>query len=148
MPAMDVHLVIRWLHVSAAMLIGGGAALLALLCRRPVPPAHVEAVLGIARQYEYVFWAAFGVVVAAGVGNLGAFGSGLPVADSQWGTALSIKLGLVVLVATLSVARTLVVATLDGVEVARALPLLRASYLATGGLLLGVVGLAEVLAHG
>lgn len=148
MPAIDIHLVIRWVHVSAAMLIGGGAVLLALLCWRPAPPLHLATILGVARQYELLFWAAFGVLVAAGVGNLGTIGAGLPAVDTEWGTTLTLKLSVVLFVAMLSIVRTLVIATLDGVEATRALPLLRASYLATGVLLLGVVGLAEVLAHG
>lgn len=151
MAAIDVHLVVRWMHVVAAMVVGGGAVLLAWICCRPTPALHVEAILGVARQYEFVFWAAFGVVVAARVGNLGAFGVGLAGADTEWGTTLTLKLGLVILVAALSVARTLVVVTLEGgntIEAGRTFAVLRIAYVSTSVALLGVVALAEVLAHG
>lgn len=151
MAAIDVHLVVRWMHVVAAMVVGGGAVLLAWICWRPTPALHVEAILDVARQYELLFWAAFGVVVAAGVGNLGAFGSGLPGAETEWGTTLTLKLGLVILVAALSVARTLVVVTIEGgntIEAGRTFAVLRIAYVSTSVALLGVVALAEVLAHG
>lgn len=144
---MDVHLAVRGVHMIAAVVIGGGAVLLALLCWRPAR-AGIESILSVARQYELAFWAAFGVVVAAGVGNLGVFGDGLPGPDSEWGTALTWKLTLVLLLAVVSVARTLLVAGLERVEEARALPVLRTAYTATSLIILAAIGLAEVLAHG
>ena len=50
---MDGHLLVRWLHISAAMLIGGGAGLLAMLCWQPTRSARTVAILDIARQYEF-----------------------------------------------------------------------------------------------
>lgn len=147
---MDVHLAVRWLHVSAAMLIAGGAVLVAALLygRQPQPRRHADLMLLVADRYERVFWAAFGVLVVTGVGNLGAFGGGLPQPDSEWGRALTLKLIAVLVVAAASAARTLLVAGLHEAGDVRALAVLRASYTATSVLVLGVVGLAEVLAHG
>jgi hypothetical protein len=144
---MDAHLLVRWLHVAAAMLIGGGAVLVTVLCWQ-FAPLGAGAIIAAARRYELVFWAAFGLVVAAGVGNLGALGEGLPRPGTEWGTALTLKLGLVAVLAAVSALRTLLVAGLAGFEEVRALAVLRVVYSATSVLVLIVVGVAEVLAHG
>ena len=45
------------------------------------------------QAYEYGFWAAIGLIVATGVGNLAHFGEGLPGPESDWGRQFTLKLG-------------------------------------------------------
>lgn len=151
MDTLDLHLLIRAVHVVAATLILGGAAIVWLLAVRTsaeASRAQAEAVLFAAERYEWVFWASAAAIVATGVGNLGAFGEGLPAPDSEWGGTLLVKLGAVLVLLAGSVVRTLtLVRLLEG----RAVPGLAAMhhlYAATAAGALLVVVAAEVLAHG
>jgi uncharacterized membrane protein len=162
--------VVRWLHVVAAASILGGAGLAWWIVRdatRTGDPARTAAVLSVAQGYEWGFWAAIGVIVATGVGNLGALAPTIPGPATDWGTVLSIKLALVLALLVGSVVRTLLAASLpsgrtvrppsertgetapDSLPVdARHLAILRAAYALTAGWVLAIVGAAEVLAHG
>lgn len=136
---MDVHVAVRAAHLLAMGVMLGGSALCAwtLLCRAPDAGP-------LLRGYEAAFWGALGVSVATGVGNLGAFGEGLPAVSSPWGGALSWKLSLALAGLPLSALRTLL--SLRPPE--RARPALLALHAATLVGLVAAVLLAEVMAHG
>lgn len=141
---MDFHLLVRTVHVVAATLVVGGTWGMAAAFRAPLDPRTRGA---FALRFEWLFWGAFGVIVATGVGNAGAFGASLSPADTRWGAAFTYKLGAVVLLGALSMVRTLVVARRLEAEPASTalLPRLYAWSAALGTV---VVVLAEVLAHG
>lgn len=130
---------VRSLHVAAMAVALGGAVLVALL------PA--DGSLGrVAARYELAFWTAAGVLVMTGVGNLAAFGQGLPPPSSDWGTALVAKLGAVALLMLVSLPRALAVAGLEAPAHAAAARI-RAMYAGTAALLAAVTALAVWLAH-
>ncbi len=128
----------------------GGAGLMTLLALTR-PGLGAPELLRVATVYERAFWAAAGVLVMTGVGNLGAFGAQLPGRDSAWGVTLLAKLALVVALTLLSLPRTLVVAQVaaiaDGGSV-RTAPLLARLYLATLGALVAILAFAVWLSHG
>lgn len=129
-------LLVRWLHVLGMAVALGGAVVTWSLLRQPS-----AGTTGVAERYERLFWAAVGVLVATGVGNLGELAPGVPGPGTRWGTVLTVKLALLVVLLAFSLVRTLLVRR-AGVGV------LRVCYGATTVLLVGIVGLAEVLAHG
>lgn len=139
-------------------MILGGAGLVWWLVRdaaRTDDSSQVAAALSLSRTYEWGFWAAVGVVVATGVGNLGALSPTVPGPDTGWGTTLSLKLVLVFVLLVGSVVRTvLAVDFSERTEIApeqansRRLVALRSAYAITAVWLLVIVGFAEVLAHG
>ena len=150
---MDAHafsVVIRWLHVAAMAVAFGGAGLMALLSTAR-PDVRTTELTRVATVYERAFWAAAGVLVMTGVGNLGTLGGQLPSRDSEWGVTLLAKLAAVVALMLPSVPRTLVVVQLaalgDGGS-ARTAPLLARLYLATLGGLIAISALAVWLSHG
>lgn len=147
MPIIDahaVHLFVRWSHVAAMATALGGALLVTAVVWRK----GARGSLGVAVAYERMFWAAAGVLVMTGVGNLGAFGRALPEPASEWGSALTVKLLAVAALLVISLPRTLVVLRLERrtAEGAVADPL-RAVYTGTVGLLAIIVFIAQVLAH-
>jgi hypothetical protein len=109
--------------------------------------ADARTVVAVAERYEWIFWAAIGVQVMTGVGNLGAFGDALPPSESAWGTKLIVKLVAVLALAILSVPRTMAVVALAGDKTPRA-DLLPALYGGTTAIVVGIAGLAVWLAHG
>ncbi|WP_202932635.1 hypothetical protein, partial [Halorussus salinus] len=128
-------LAVRALHVLAMALVLGGATLTWWLFRRIDPavaadsgrdtdsgsdadsdsapdstaPPATETAVSVAAAYERGFWAALGVLVMTGVGNLGTLAPYVPAAGTRWGTVFAAKLALVVAVLALSVVRTLLV---------------------------------------
>lgn len=156
-------LAIRTLHVLAmAVLVGGSAA--AWYGYR----SGAVAGLAAAGRFEWLFWAGVGTLVLTGVGNLGALGPPGPTTD--WGRTLLVKLSLVVVLVCGSAVRTMVVVRAreaarsadddgresddgpdddhDGPFTDPHRAVLSKTYGATTGLLLVLVVLAEVLAHG
>ena len=152
MPYMDlttldpVSLIIRWAHVAGMAAILGGALLVWWLSAGR-SRSEAGTVVGIAERYEWLFWAAIGLQVMSGVGNLGAFGAALPGADSSWGTKLVLKLVAVLALAIASVPRTFIVAAMaaEGRGASRLLPAL---YAGTTLYVVAILGLAVWLAHG
>jgi uncharacterized membrane protein len=146
-----LSLFVRWIHVVGMAAILGGALLVWWLTARPLRiDAGTHARLEIARRYEWIFWAAIGVQAMTGVGNLGAFGQGLPAPTTAWGVRLTVKLVVVLALALFSVPRTLAVAVLmnrPSAESGRS-QLVPSLYAGTVMLVLLVVGLAVWLAHG
>ena len=149
MPAIDahaLHLIVRWSHIAAmAAALGGALLVTAVVFTRREPSGALVAALA----YERLFWAAAGVLVMTGVGNLGAFGRALPEPRTEWGSAFTVKLFAVALLVAISLPRTLAVLRLeraagDGLAVRGPL---RAVYAGTVALLAIIVFVAEVLAH-
>ncbi|MFC7019903.1 MULTISPECIES: CopD family protein [Haloarcula] len=138
-----LSLAIRTLHVlTMAVLVGGTLAVWY--------GYRTEAVtdLSLARRYEWSFWAALGVLVVTGVGNLGALGA--PGPATAWGRTFLVKLVLVLAVVVGSAVRTLSVVHVTGTSSARPTRnrVVGRLYGATTVALVLVVVLAEVLAHG
>ncbi|MEF8829829.1 MAG: CopD family protein [Haloarcula sp.] len=137
---------IRTLHVVAMAVLVGGTTVLWYSCR-----SGALASLAPARQFEWLFWGSVGVLVFTGVGNLGALGP--PGPGTDWGRTLLVKLAVVVALVGGSVVRTLLLVRAGDRDAAGDLsPALRRTlsraYGATAAVLLGIVILAEVLAHG
>ncbi|NLV05542.1 CopD family protein [Haloarcula rubripromontorii] len=138
---------IRTLHVLAMAALVGGTTGLWYSYR-----SGTIATLAPARQFEWLFWGGVGVLVVTGVGNLGALGP--PGPGTDWGRTLLVKLAVVVVLVGGSVVRTLLLARIgDRVNTLDDLPpalrrTLSQAYGTTAAVLLGIVVLAEVLAHG
>lgn len=98
-------------------------------------------------RYEQVFWAAAGVLVMTGIGNLGAFGVSLLEPSTSWGTTLVAKLWLVAALIVVSLPRSLVVALLSS-QAGTGAADLRPVYTVTTSIFAAIVGLAIVLANG
>jgi len=145
-----LHIAIRWLHVAAmATAFGGAITILALSTRPGVDSA--SAVLALAVRYEWLFWAAAGVLAMTGIGNLAAFGAALLGPATNWGTTLLLKLGSVLALVVLSLPRTLAVARMSasaGAVAPGVVPTVRNLYGATTGAFAVILALALWLAHG
>jgi hypothetical protein len=143
-----LHVAIRWLHVAAmATAFGGAITVLALSTRPGVDSA--SAVITVAVRYEWLFWAAAGVLAMTGIGNLAAFGAALLAPATDWGMTLMLKLGSVLALIVLSLPRTLAVARMSSGPVApRVLVAVRNLYGATTGAFAAILAMAVWLAHG
>jgi hypothetical protein len=128
-----------------AAILGGALLVWWLGARRN--RANAGVVLDVAERYEWIFWAAIGLQVMTGIGNLGAFGEALPQSASGWGTKLIVKLVAVLGLAILSVPRTLAVVAMAGEKTPRQ-GLLSALYGGTTVVVVAIAGLAVWLAHG
>lgn len=146
LPPGPTHLAVRWLHVLAmATLVGGALLCWGLLRRRDADP------IPLLRTYEWLFWASAGVAVLTGVGNLGVIAPAIPRPTTSWGVAFSVKLVGVLALFPGSAVRTMGVLDLAGSSThltKTTLDRLRIGYAATTIWLLGILVLAEVLAHG
>jgi putative copper export protein len=133
-------LAIRWLHVAAMAVAFGGAFLVAWLSWRTK-----DDVIETAVRYEQVFWAAAGVLVMTGIGNLGAFGASLLEPSTSWGTTLIAKLWLVAVLIVVSLPRSIavVIASQAGTRAVD----LRPVYTVTTSIFAAIVALAIVLAN-
>ena len=89
-----------------------------------------------------------GLLVATGIGNLGAFGLGLPPAGKRWGAVLTVKLLLVVALTALGAVRALALVVASEHSYTATPRGLSAAYLVTAAGGLAILVLAEVLAHG
>ncbi|WP_049985807.1 hypothetical protein [Halobellus rufus] len=139
-----LHLLVRLVHVLGMAAVLGGTVVGWQTLR-----AGSEVPLATVRRVEVVFWAAMGLLVATGVGNLGTLGP--PGPSTRWGTVLTIKLSIVIGVVALSAVRSLAVLRLRAGESALpgvAFDRLRLLYASTAWGLIAVVALAEALAHG
>jgi len=144
-----LHVAIRWLHVAAmATALGGAITVLALLTRPSADSAN--AVLSVAIRYEWMFWAAAGVLAMTGIGNLAAFGATLLGPATNWGATLVLKLGSVLTLVVLSLPRTLAVARMSstGGIVRPSVTIVRNLYAATTAAFAAILALAVWLAHG
>jgi hypothetical protein len=134
-------LAIRWLHVAAMALAFGGAFMVAWLSWRTN-----DDVIETAVRYEQIFWAAAGVLVMTGIGNLGAFGVSLLEPSTSWGTTLILKLWLVAALIVVSLPRSLAVILLSS-HAGAGPGHLRTVYTVTTSIFAVIVALAIVLAN-
>jgi putative copper export protein len=143
---------VRYAHVASIALLTGGAFIVAALSISSAPPGEREIALAAAVIYEWAFWSVAGVTVATGVSNLGLKGEGLLGPHTQWGTALTVKLALVVLMLALSVVRSDFVIRWRAVTAAgasgRGRMTLGVMYGLTCALFLGAMWIGLGLAHG
>lgn len=144
MDHQSIAFAIRWVHVVAMAAALGGAFLVTWLTWR----SPRDRVLDLAVRYEQLFWAAAGVLVITGVGNLGVFGAGLPEPATQWGRTFTTKLWLIAAVVALSLPRSLAVLRAAAAAASASSPSLRTAYSATTAALAVIVALAIGLAHG
>jgi len=145
-----VHIAIRWVHVAAMATAFGGAVTVLALATRPAADA-ASAVVSVALRYEWLFWAAAGVLAMTGIGNLAAFGADLSGPTTPWGATLLLKLGSVLALMILSLPRTLAVARTSrsaGAVASGVVVRLRNLYGTTTGAFAVILGLAIWLAHG
>ena len=145
-----LHVAIRWLHVAAMATAFGGAVTVLALSTRPGADS-ASAVVSVAIRYEWIFWAAAGVLAMTGIGNLAAFGTGLLGPATSWGATLLLKLGSVLALVVLSLPRTLAVARISATTRGTApnsVTTLRNLYAATSGAFAVILALAVWLAHG
>jgi uncharacterized membrane protein len=143
-----LHLVVRWLHLLGVAVMLGGSVLAWGALRSAGDDAPTDSVQRLAESYEWLFWAALGVVVLAGVGNLGALAPGVPGPGTRWGWTLAVKLVVLLAFVVLSVARSLAVVRARSGGASLRPDRLRTAYAATTAALLLLLALAEVLAHG
>ncbi|MBA2372526.1 MAG: hypothetical protein H0V71_12890 [Chloroflexi bacterium] len=157
MIALDHHVLelgVRWLHVASMALMLGGALLLWMSLRAPL--TSEAAPLRAATTYEGAFWAAAGLIVLTGVGNIAAFGRALLPAETGWGVAFLWKLLVIVGLLGASVVRSLAVAQLASrASETRSMPAtvsptraIARLYGVTAGAIALAVALAVVMAHG
>ena len=118
----------------------GGAILVTWLALR-----RDDHLVALAVRYEQLFWAGVGILVMTGVGNLGAFGLGLPAPSTTWGANFTAKLLFVAALVALSLPRSILVVRSAAGGDRRPLPFL---YGATVAILAVIVALATLLAHG
>jgi hypothetical protein len=141
---------IRWLHVTSAAFLFGGALLLFILFlvskRRA---ADRRTLLDLMQAYEWASWGAIGLIVATGAGNVGHFGAALPDPASEWGREFTLKLALVGVFLAFSAVRSLSVALLElRPESPRGVPSgLQGMYAATAVFVAAILGAAVALAH-
>jgi putative copper export protein len=141
---------VRWLHVSSASFLLGGALLLFILFQvSKRRGADRQTMLDLMQAYEWASWGAIGLIVMTGVGNLGHFGAGLPARDSDWGRDFTLKLALVGFFLAFSAVRSLsVVLVQTQPEPSRRLPpALQGMYGATALFIVAILGVAVALAH-
>jgi hypothetical protein len=145
-----LHVAIRWLHVAAMATAFGGAITVVALSTRPGVDS-AGAVVSVALRYEWLFWAAAGVLAMTGIGNLAAFGTGLLGPATNWGATLVLKLGSVLALVVLSLPRTLAVARISALSrpsASGSITTIRNLYGATTGAFAVILALAVWLAHG
>lgn len=142
------HVAVRMIHVLAATVLVGGSFGLAVAGWGSPMAQRGSAFVANAARYEIAFWVAFGAIVATGVGNLGVFGLGLPGPETDWGRTLSVKLGLVVILALISAVRAMAVIRLRDLGTARGVGSFGRWYAATSALTGAIVCTAVWLAHG
>jgi hypothetical protein len=108
-----LHVAIRWVHVAAMATAFGGAITVFALSTRS-GGLSASSVMAVAIRYEWLFWAAAGLLAMTGIGNLAAFGAALLGPSTDWGATLTVKLGSVLALVVLSLPRTLAVARMSG----------------------------------
>lgn len=137
-----LHVVVRWLHVSAMAVAFGGVFLVLIAAWD-----RADRVTDVAKRYEWAFWSALGVLAMTGIGNLGAFGAALPEPTTPWGQTLTVKLGTVIALALISLPRTLAVSVWPSPPDPGGTRRIRAVYATTTAIFALIVAFAELLAH-
>ncbi len=144
---------VRGIHVGSVTFVLGGALLLVLVfyLNRSGPLTSTDVLLKLMEAYEHGFWAAMGLIVATGVGNVAHFGDGLPGTESTWGARFFLKLVLVGVLLAISAVRVLalyLVTSTPPEHRGRArLANLQGLYSATAVIATGAGALAIAMAH-
>ncbi|MCT9094422.1 hypothetical protein [Haloarchaeobius sp. HME9146] len=146
-------LLVRLLHLLAVTVLVGGAVVVWLAFRRDSRDTDdadrtAEHLLPTAASYEWLFWGALGVVVMTGVGNLGALAPAVPTTETRWGAVLALKLAVLLGFVLFSMARSLAVVRVRRLGLPGSEATLTRAYGLTAGVLVLLLSLAEVLAHG
>jgi hypothetical protein len=142
---------VRYVHVVSVALLSGGAFAICALSAASAAVADPKPALMMAAVYERVFWLMAGVAVATGVSNLGLKGDGVLGPTTSWGSALSLKLTMVVFLLALSLVRSDFVVRWPMSTCphpARARLVLIVLYGATAAMLLSALWIGLGLAHG
>jgi hypothetical protein len=151
-PFYELWFAVRYVHVAAVALLGGGALLLALSCFVPRAVTATDSGWIAASTYEWTFWTLIGVVAVTGVSNLGLKGEGLLDPATSWGRALMTKLVAVLALLAISLLRSDLVircaAAPSSALSARARAVAGSLYAVTVVMILGVMWLGLGLAHG
>jgi putative copper export protein len=146
----EFPLAMRFLHVLGMALLLGGSAVAWIGHRWH--DAEPSAAFDAARRYEWLFWGVVAVMVVTGVGNVGAFGEGLPGIGTGWGVTFAVKLAGVVGLLAGSLVRSLLVGRCAELRTRparrEAVRRLRVAYGATTLYVVVLLALAEVLSHG
>lgn len=144
---------VRSIHVGSVTFVLGGALLLVLIfyLNRSTPLSSTDVLLKLMEAYEYGFWAATGLIVATGIGNIAHFGDGLPGVDSTWGGRFALKLALVGVLLALSAVRVLALHLVSGMppelRSGARIANLQGLYGATAVIATGAGALAIAMAH-
>jgi putative copper export protein len=137
-----VAAILRAIHVLSMAILVGGPLAVSIMLRAPV---NVATLL----RLEKWIWAAAGLIVLTGIGNVGYLGSAFPAPTTPRGAWFLLKFALVALLLVLSLIRTMACIRLAArnEELARRRTLAR-WYATTGTLGGGIAGLGLLLAHG
>ncbi len=142
---------VRSLHVGSASFVLGGAILLIIVFYLSRSDSlSTSVMLKLMQAYEWGFWAAMGLIVATGIGNVAYLGAAIPGAESEWGMKFLAKLGLFAALLLLSAVRVMVIQLVKGaasVPVPARVSTLQGLYVATTALTVGVGGLAVSMVH-
>src|SRR5688572_25754899 len=141
---------VRSVHVASVSYLLGGSLLLLILILAANHNGFLtsKALLDLMAVYEWGFWAAMGAVAMTGIGNLGAFGEGLPDASTEWGGKLAAKLFLVVAFFLFSLLRTMTLTLVSTNRTpATGVAVLEGMYGATAALAAATMAFAVALAH-
>ena len=141
----QVWFAVRYIHIVSVTLLLGGA-----LTTLIVVAEDLDCAARAAAAYEWIFWSVVGVTVVTGVSNLGLKGDGLLAPDTNWGTALSVKLaGALLLLAVSAIRSDIVVRSREAAETGRRRRIaLTVMYGLTLTVLLAALWLGLGLAHG
>lgn len=143
---------VRSIHTGSAAFILGGAILLiiAFYLVRSEQVSSTAVMLKLMQAYEYGFWAAMGLMVATGVGNLGHFGEFLPDPETGWGARFLMKMYLLAFLLALSAVRFMALHLLTSAppeQQRTRVGVMQSLYGMTAVLALAIGGFAVSLAH-
>jgi putative copper export protein len=142
------HVAVRMVHVLAATILVGGSLGMAVAGWATAGQERRSALIDAAARYEVAFWLAFAAIVSTGIGNLGAFGAGLPGPETDWGRTFSLKLALVFVLLLFSAVRVLAVVRLRDLGATYRSEILARWYAVSALLSAVIVAAAVWLAHG
>jgi hypothetical protein len=104
--SFDTWFAVRYVHVASIALLAGGAFASMALCVSAGAAGPSRGSFLAVTMYERAFWLIAGVTAATGISNLGLKGDGLLGPETNWGTALLVKLSAVLFLLALSVVRS------------------------------------------
>jgi hypothetical protein len=144
---------VRYVHVASVTVLAGGALMTCVRFVSSQSQGELEtrSAIAAAAIYEWTFWSVVGLTAVTGVSNLGLKGDGLLGPETNWGTALSVKLAMVFAILAVSLIRSDVVIRSGSVRPAdpeRIRRALATLYGLTAVVLMGALWIGLGLAHG